>query len=84
MSTAISHQDAAPQPFRIAINASHAKTGGGVTYLRQMLPLFAAEPGVSVYLILHRAQLPLFDPIPDGIEIVACDYTPRFFPTLIW
>ncbi len=84
MSTAISHQGAAPQPFRIAINAAHAKTGGGVTYLRQMLPLFAAEPGVSVYLILHRAQLSLFDPIPDGIETVACDYTPRFFPTLIW
>jgi glycosyltransferase involved in cell wall biosynthesis len=84
MSTTISHQDAAPQPFRIAINASHAKTGGGVTYLRQMLPLFAAEPGVSVHLILHRDQLPLFDPIPDGIEVVACDYTSRFFPTLIW
>jgi glycosyltransferase involved in cell wall biosynthesis len=84
MSTAISDQGATPRQFRIAINASHAKTGGGVTYLRQMLPLFAAEPGVSVHLILHRDQLPLFEPLPDGIEVVACDYTPRFFLTLIW
>ena len=84
MSTAISDQGATPKPFRIAINASHAKTGGGVTYLRQILPLFAAEPGVSVYLILHRDQLRLFEPLPDGIEAVACDYVPRFFPTLIW
>lgn len=71
-------------PFRIAINASHAKTGGGVTYLRQMLPRLAAEPGVSLYLILHKSQLPLFSPVPEGVEVVECDYTPSFFSTLIW
>lgn len=84
MSTAASLSGQAPPPFRIAINASHAKTGGGVTYLRQMLPLLAAEPGVSLHLILHKDQLPLFDPVPDGIDVVTCDYRPGFFPTLFW
>jgi len=84
MSTTSSHSGQHPPPFRIAINASHAKTGGGVTYLRQMLPLLAAEPGVSLHLILHRDQLPLFDPLPDNIDVVVCDYRPSFFPTLIW
>lgn len=84
MSNAAPRPGQDPSPFRIAINASHAKTGGGVTYLRRMLPIMAAEPGVSVYLILHRDQLPLFDPVPEGVEVVACDYTPRFLPTLLW
>lgn len=84
MSTAAPLAGEVPPPFHIAINASHAKTGGGVTYLRQMLPLLAAEPGVSLHLILHKEQLPLFDPVPDGIDIVTCDYSPGFFSTLIW
>ena len=70
--------------FRIAINASHAKTGGGVTYLRHILPLLAREPGVSLHLILHRDQLPLFEPVPDEIDVVTCDYRSGFFPALIW
>lgn len=84
MTTAETRPDTDQQLFRIAINASHAKTGGGVTYLRQMLPLLAAEPDVSLHLILHKEQLALFDPVPDGIDVLVCDYTPRFFPTLVW
>lgn len=84
MSTASSRQGQDPPPFRIAINASHAKTGGGVTYLRQMLPILAAESGVSLYLILHKDQLPLFDRLPEGVEAVTCDYPPSFLSTLIW
>ena len=70
--------------LRIAINASHAKTGGGVTYLRHMLPLLSAEPEASVHLILHRDQQALFEPVPDGVEIVACNYGRSFFSTLLW
>ena len=70
--------------LRIAINASHAKTGGGVTYLRHMLPLLSAEPEASVHLILHKDQQALFEPVPDGVEIVAGNYGRSFFSTLLW
>lgn len=84
MSNAMPVQGEVAPQFRIAINASHAKTGGGVTYLRQMLPLLAAEPDVSLHLILHKDQLPLFSPVPEGIDVVTCDYSPRLLPTLLW
>ena len=84
MSTESTLQGQDPAQFRLAINASHAKTGGGVTYLRQMLPILAAEPDVRLYLILHKDQLPLFEPIPDGVDVVTCDHRPGFFSTLIW
>ena len=84
MSTASTLQGQDPAQFCVAINASHAKTGGGVTYLRQMLPILAAEPDVRLHLILHQDQLPLFEPIPDGVDVVTCNYRPGFFPTLIW
>jgi len=45
----------------LLVNGLHAKSGGGVTYLANVLPLIAAEPDVEVHLCLHRNQrdLPL-------------------------
>lgn len=39
-----------PKPLRVLINALHARTGGGVTYLRNMLPLLAKDPMLEVHL----------------------------------
>ena len=33
------------RPLRIVINGTHAKSGGGVTYLRRILPELAQHPG---------------------------------------
>jgi glycosyltransferase involved in cell wall biosynthesis len=74
----------APQPLCIVINGVHAKSGGGVTYLRRMLPELAREPGVQIRLVLHENQRSLFEPVPDGVQIDAFDYNPGFLPTLIW
>ena len=68
----------------VVINGAHAKSGGGVTYLRHMLPELAGTAGVDVRLILHESQRNLFEPVPDGVEIVTFDYNPGFLPTLIW
>jgi glycosyltransferase involved in cell wall biosynthesis len=73
-----------PPPLRLAINAVHAKSGGGVTYLRRMLPLLAAEPGVAVHLLIHQDQTALFRPLPAGVEVTEFDYPPGFLRTLIW
>jgi glycosyltransferase involved in cell wall biosynthesis len=48
---------------RILVNALHAKSGGGITYLRAMVPRLAARPDVEVHLCLHASQRDLF---PEG------------------
>ena len=46
----------APKPVRVLINALHARTGGGVTYLRNMLPLLAKDPMLNIHLCAHEDQ----------------------------
>jgi glycosyltransferase involved in cell wall biosynthesis len=72
------------RPLRIVINGAHAKSGGGVTYLRRMLPELAREPGVEIRLILHENQRALFEPVPDGVQILAFEFNPGFLSTLVW
>ncbi len=54
-------------PVRILINALHARTGGGVTYLRNMLPQLAQDEMVEVHLCAHEDQI---DVLPRDIEKV--------------
>ena len=49
------------RPKRLLINALHAKSGGGVTYLRNMLPFLNEMSAFEVHILLHRAQLPLYE-----------------------
>lgn len=72
------------QPLVVVINGVHAKSGGGVTYLRHMLPELAGTDGVDVRLILHDSQRHLFEPVPVGVDVVTFDYNPGFRSTLIW
>jgi glycosyltransferase involved in cell wall biosynthesis len=39
--------------YRILINAIHARAGGGLTYLRNLLPLLADQPDLELHLIAH-------------------------------
>ena len=54
----------APKKVRVLINALHARTGGGVTYLRNMLPLLAKDPMLDVHLCAHQDQQGI---LPQGI-----------------
>lgn len=47
-------------PVSVLINALHSKSGGGVTYLRNVLPHLAADPTVDVQVCLQRGQTELF------------------------
>jgi glycosyltransferase involved in cell wall biosynthesis len=49
----------------VLVNALHAKAGGGITYLRNTLPLFAADSGIALHLCLHEDQQGLF-PLDEG------------------
>jgi len=47
---------AASQPLRILVNGLHSKSGGGVTYLKNTLGLFAQDPDVEIHLCIHESQ----------------------------
>ena len=71
-------------PLRVAINGIHAKSGEGITYLRNILPILANMPDIELYLFLHKDQLKLFDPISEKINVTLFSFQPTFFRTLGW
>ncbi len=72
------------RPLRLLVNGIHAKSGGGVTYLRDMLPELAQLPDAEVHLFLHEGQFPLFHPLPENVRVSLFDFSPSLIRTLIW
>jgi glycosyltransferase involved in cell wall biosynthesis len=56
-------------PLRVGINAVHAKAGGGLSYLRNMLPLLAAAPDVAAWLFAADDTLAALAPLDPRIEL---------------
>ncbi len=54
--TAQMRQIVLPGRFKLMVNALHARSGGGVTYLHNMLPLLSKEDGLEVHVCLHEDQ----------------------------
>ncbi|MBT3361714.1 MAG: glycosyltransferase family 4 protein [Rhodospirillales bacterium] len=71
-------------PLRVVINGTHAKSGGGVTYLRNVLPKMAAMPDLELHLFLHKDQLELFYPVDENVNVTLSNLKSGFFRTLIW
>ena len=42
--------------FRLLFNGLHSKSGGGITYLQNILPLMAADKTIDFHLVIHEAQ----------------------------
>ncbi len=74
----------AKKTIRVVINGIHAKSGGGVTYLRKMLPELAVQPDIEMHLLIHIDQFDLFYPIPEGIHVTTFTFKPTLFVTFIW
>lgn len=75
-----------PRPLQIALNATAAVSGGGVTYWVNMLPAFV-ELGSphAFHLFLASSQSRLDGAIPAGIEIVRVGFPrPRGLSRLLW
>ena len=68
----------------MVINAIHAKSGGGVTHLRNLLPHLAADTRIEVHVFLHASQHRQFDPVDDRVRVHLFDFTEGFFRTLLW
>lgn len=64
---------------RVLVNALHARTGGGVTYLRNMLPLMAADERLDIHLCLHEDQQSV---LPTDLRNVTYHY--QRYPRGFW
>ena len=60
---------------RVLFNGLHSKSGGGVTYLQNILPLMAADKDIDLHLVIHEAQRDL---LPQNLESITI-HTLRFF-----
>src|SRR4051812_47770513 len=70
--------------LRVLVNGIHAKSGGGVTYLRNIMPLLAADDELELHLFIHRDQFALFGAIHERIRIHLLDFPNGFFSNLLW
>ena len=70
--------------IRVLVNGIHAKSGGGVTYLRNIMPLLAEDDDLELHLFLHREQFELFGVIDERIRVHLLDFSNGFFSNLIW
>jgi len=70
--------------LRVLVNGIHAKSGGGVTYLRNIMPLLAADDELELHLFLHRDQFALFGTIHERVRIHLLDFRSGFFSNLVW
>ncbi|WP_237051294.1 glycosyltransferase family 4 protein [Magnetospirillum sp. ME-1] len=69
---------------RVIINALHAKSGGGVTYLRNILPHLAAADGLELHLFLHLDQFELFGTPPENVRLHLLDFPNSFIRLMAW
>jgi glycosyltransferase involved in cell wall biosynthesis len=51
------------------INAVHSKSGGGVTYLRNLVPLLAADPELDVHLVIQADQAAVVEPMKSILPV---------------
>lgn len=72
------------RPVRVLVNALHAKTGGGVTYLRNILPLLVEDPRLELHLFLLQDQIELFHPLDERIVLHVFAFTPGWWQMLLW
>lgn len=54
---------------RVLINALHAKSGGGITYLNNILPLLADDSRLEIHVFLQEPQMAFFHPVDERVRI---------------
>ncbi len=70
--------------IRVLVNGIHAKSGGGVTYLRNILPILAEDDDLETHLLLHHDQSELYGLLSEKVRVHLLEFDNRFFPSLVW
>ena len=78
------HEPPARKPIKVLLNALHAKTGGGVTYLRNILPLITMNPDFEFHLCLHEDQIDILPELNGRVEVHAYDFKSGFWRLPFW
>lgn len=70
--------------MRILINGVHARSGGGATYLRNILAHLPSDERLELHLFLHNDQLSLFGSIDARVTLHRFDFSRGFWPFFWW
>jgi glycosyltransferase involved in cell wall biosynthesis len=70
-------------PITLLINGLHSKSGGGVTYLNNILPVFGQSAEVDVHLCIHADQKDLLKVDVPGVTVHEMSF-PTGFWKLLW
>jgi glycosyltransferase involved in cell wall biosynthesis len=72
------------RPTKVLINALHAKTGGGVTYLKNILPLISANSDFELHLCIHEDQQDILPELSDNISMHTLNFKQGFWRLPLW
>jgi glycosyltransferase involved in cell wall biosynthesis len=75
---------AARRKIRVLVNGLHAKSGGGVTYLRNILPHLIDDERLELHLLLHEDQQALYEPLDERIQRRVVNFPSRFWYLMMW
>src|SRR6266852_3144811 len=70
--------------YVILVNAIHARAGGGITYLRYLLPLLAAEYDLDIHVIPHPSQADSLAALSPLIRIHRLSMPKKWLRLLLW
>ncbi len=76
--------EGATAPLRVLINALHSKSGGGVTYLNNIVPALDKDRGLEIHLLLHADQLAEYEKLCDHARLHVFDFPKGLVYTLFW
>jgi len=67
------------KPVKVLLNALHAKTGGGVTYLKNILPLISKHPDFEIHLCIHEEQKDVLPVLDNRVRLHTFDFKQGFW-----
>ncbi len=70
--------------LRVLVNGIHAKSGGGVTYIRNILPLLAEDQELEIHLFIHCDQFEVLNVLSEHVRIHLLNFRSNFFYNLFW
>jgi glycosyltransferase involved in cell wall biosynthesis len=71
------------RPIRLLVNGLHSKSGGGITYLTNILPQLAADPDIEVHLCVNEDQRELMSAHLNSISVHLLSFRSSFWQRLL-
>lgn len=71
------------RPFRLLINGLHSKSGGGITYLTNILPQMVGDREVELHLCLSEDQVDLYAGVLDGVSVHVVSFRAGFWHRIL-